>query len=440
MFLAALPLVLSLGCATQRPSSDLGARLDALLTRYEAYGFSGTVLVAKDDGIVLHKGYGLADRERAIRNDTSTRFEFASLTKPFTAAAILQLEDQGALSTADLVSRHLGAFPPPKDSATIHHLATHTAGLVPDGAELDYGPDRERFITSVKNVPAESIPGERYRYTNAGYSALAAVVEKASGQTFEAYVREQLFKRAGLVIAHFRGEVADAKLARGYFGTPAKIEVSTPPPYQWGVRGSGGMIMTVDEMYRWHRALHGGRVLSQRQMEKMFYPWPEEGYGWHVMKDRDGRALISKGGGMPEYASQLLYFPDDRLVVIWASNNLQQRWRQALNRSVPATAFGSAVVLPPARLATSLAPYIGRYVAASGAVFEIAANDGYLYVRGEEKSLPTSLLFYATGANVFTGFDPSRVELTEMRFEVGSDGGVRTMTVGELSAKREAAR
>lgn len=437
-FLLALTLVLPLGCATQPVHPDRGKSLDALLTRYETYGFSGTVLVAKDDKVILHKGYGLADRERGIRNDTNTRFEVASLVKTFVSAATLQLEERGALATSDPLSRHLGDFPPAKSAATVHHLATHTGGLVLEGVDLDYGTDRARFLDSVKRVAADSVPGERYRYSNAGFSTLAALVETVSGQTLEAYAREHLFKPAGLKDTYFRGEVgADPRLARGYVGTPAKIEVSTPPPYQWGVRGSGGLIMTVEDLYRWHRALHQGRVLSPQQKEKMFHPWPTEGYGWHVGKDESGRRLIRKGGGMPEYATQVLFYPDERLVIVWASNNLQQRWRQALNRAIPATLIGTEAVVPPKPINVSLEMYTGRYVTSSGLTFDLTMTDGYLYVTGDEKSLPVQLRFLPTGKHSFTGFDPTRVVRTEMSFEIDAEGNIGSVTIGELTARRK---
>jgi CubicO group peptidase (beta-lactamase class C family) len=313
---------LTTACATQQSRN-----LDALLRGYEAEGFSGVVLVAKNDRVVLHEGYGFADKERRIRNTTSTRFEIASLTKTFTAAAVLRLEAGGALRTTDLLSQHLGEFPPEKATATIHHLATHTAGLVPDGADLGEGTDREQFIAAVKNVMRESAPGERYRYTNAGYSLLAAVIEKVSGQSYESYVRQHFFPRAA-----FRGD-DEPRLAKGY-GADGKL--STPPPLRWATRGAGGMIASVEEVYAWHRALHGGRVLDAAQLAKMFHDWPEEeGYAWHVTRDAKGRRFIHKGGGMREYASQILYYPDERLVIIWASNDLKKRWRQTLNSEIP---------------------------------------------------------------------------------------------------------
>jgi CubicO group peptidase (beta-lactamase class C family) len=161
----------------ERIEGPIGGAVDALLRRYhEEGGFAGTVLVASGGEIVLLRGYGLADRERKVANAPDTLFEMNSMTKIFTAAAVLQLERQGKLATTDLLAKHLGPFPAAKSAATIHHLATHTAGLVMDGADLEGESDREVFIRSVKETPIESPPGEKYRYTNAGFSLLAAVV------------------------------------------------------------------------------------------------------------------------------------------------------------------------------------------------------------------------------------------------------------------------
>jgi CubicO group peptidase (beta-lactamase class C family) len=316
--------------------------LHTLLSGYEAQGFSGTVLVAKDGRIVLHRGYGLADRERGIRNGTETLFEVASITKTFTATAILQLEAAGKLRTADLLSQHLGPFPPEKAAATIHHLATHTGGLVPDGYDLGPREDRDTFIEAVKRAPLESTPGERYRYTNAGFSTLAAIVEKKSGIPFETYVLERLAKRAGMRDVYFRGSLppsAAARVARGYVAASegsTEAKESTPPPYQWSTRGSGALITTVADVYRWHTALRTGRVLARAELDKMFHPWPNEGYAWHVQRDAKGRHMIHKGGGMPEYASQIVEYPEQGVVIVWASNDLRKRWRQDLNRGISA--------------------------------------------------------------------------------------------------------
>lgn len=324
MRLLALAVLLATGCTSATRNDEV----HTLLKGYESQGFSGTVLVVKDGRVVLHEGYGLADRERGIRNDKDTLFEVGSINKIFTAAAILQLQARGALKTTDPLSKHLGEFPPEKASATIYHLSTHTGGLVPDGHDLGDGSSRDVFIENVKRAPRESVPGESYRYTNAGYSVLAAIIEKVSGIAYETYVRN-LAREAGLRDIYFRGETLPRPMAKGYKGDPP--QVSIPPNYRWGTRGAGGMITTVEDVYRWIRFLQ-----RNDDMKEMWVERPSETYAWHVERDAKGRRFIHKGGGMQEYAAQILHYPDDRLVIIWASNNLQRRWRQDLNRGIPA--------------------------------------------------------------------------------------------------------
>jgi CubicO group peptidase (beta-lactamase class C family) len=423
---AVLLVLLATGCAT-RPA--IRGDLHALLTRYESYGFSGTVLVVKDGRVVLHEGYGFADRERGIRNGPETLYEVGSLNKTFTAAAILQLEARGALTTNDPLSRHLGPFPPAKTTATIHHLATHTAGLVPDGTDLGAGTDREDFVENVKRVPAESVPGERYRYTNAGYSVLAAIVERLSSMPYEAYVRERLAKPAGLREIYFRGGPTPRPMALGYEGTPPKVIV--PPPLRWGTHGAGGMIATVGELHRWYLALQ-----ADPEMRKMFEERPEEeGYAWHVDRDAVGRRMIHKGGGMPQYASQMIHYPDDRLVIIWASNNLQQRWRQALNRGIAAVAFGTEAVVPPPRVAGGdLGALAGSYATDSGKRLQLVQLEDYLHALENELGVPIGMPFFRTGERELTGFNPTRLTLTRMTFD--GDQVTVSLPEGQVVARK----
>jgi CubicO group peptidase (beta-lactamase class C family) len=408
--------------AADRVDGPVGARIDSLLARYAAFGFEGAVLVARDGRVVLVKGYGLADHGRQIPNSAGTLFEMNSITKTFTGAAILRLEADGKLHTTDSLFRFLGPLDGPKRGATIEHLATHTAGLVreADGARLD-GSSREAFIGSIRRLPAESPPGERYRYTNAGFSALAAVVEIASGESYDGYLRRHLFGPAGMTVAGFRGEFRpdDPRLAHGYVGTPAGLEPGPPNPYAWGTIGAGGIVTTVGEMYRWHVALHDGRIVPEAQRTEMFAPRPTEAYGWHVGTGPHGRQ-IDKGGGSPDFASQLLYFPDHGLVVIWASNNLRQRWRRTLNAGIVAAALGETATAPPAVTAipaATLNARAGRYRAASGEIVELRAGPGYLYAADSALGVPADLMFFPQSPSEFTGFDPVRGTLVPLRFQ-----------------------
>ena len=425
--LAALPALLAFAQAPQesdslareRVAGALGARIDAQLTRYAGYGFSGTVLVVRDGGIVLLKGYGLADVERGVRNTAATRFEMNSMTKMFTAAAILQLAARDRLRLDAPAVRYLPGFPPAKQGATVEQLASHTAGLIVEGSNLA-GDSRDAFVRDVARTPVESPPGERYRYTNGGYSLLAAIVETVSGQTYEEYLRRHAFAPAGMRTALFRGEVpaGDPRFAHGYVGTPASLRPGPPNPYVWGTIGAGGVWATVGDMYRWLVALEAGRILPDAQRRLLTTPPrppSQEAFGWHVGTP-DGRPRIDKGGGSDDFASQLLYYPRDRVVVIWASNNLRQRWRQTLNRAIPALVFGGeAVDLPPALPMTRemLGASSGRFVAGRDTV-DLLAGPAYLYAGENRLGIPTGVMFFPQDETHFTAYDPATRALTRL--------------------------
>jgi CubicO group peptidase (beta-lactamase class C family) len=254
-----------------------------------------------------------------------TLFNVASVGKIFTAAAVLKLEMKGKLKTSDLISKYLGEFPGEKSGATIHHLLTHTAGLIVDGATLDYS-SRKAFVQSVKDTPMESKPGEKYRYTNAGYTLLAALVEEVSGQSFESYLQENIFKPAGLNSTGYPWDKKfdDAPVAVGYVGD--KLEELKPAPRAtniFGSRGSGNLITAVGDLYQWTQALRQNKVLSEQAKKKMFtaYAHVDEGYGWHVTKTARNTTMVHRGGGMPDFESQVQWYIDENTVVIFTVNN-----------------------------------------------------------------------------------------------------------------------
>ena len=324
----------------QTPAS-LPSRLQAVMRDFAAEGFSGVILVERRGTLEFLKAYGYADRRRKIRNTPGTRFEMASLTKPFTAAAILKLQEQGKLRTSDRIDRYIGPLPPPKDLATIHHLALHRAGLVVSGASPS-GDSREKFLQDIRTSPAESKPGDQYRYTNAGYGVLAAIIEIVSGHPYNDYVRQEILRPLGLREAYFSGETVPG-LAFGYQQPPYD-----PEPFSGAQRaawdhGAGGMTISVPDLLMAFKGLRSGKALSKASLEIMFHPWPEEGYGWHVRKDAGGRRLIEKGGGHPAYASHLLHYPDDQVTIIWVTNSLHKRFRADLNRRLSDAVLGVAV-------------------------------------------------------------------------------------------------
>jgi CubicO group peptidase (beta-lactamase class C family) len=414
-----------------RVVGPLGARLDTHLTRLAAYGFTGTVLVAGDGQVVLLKGYGLADVDRGIPNSGGTRFEMNSMTKMFTGVAILRLAAQGRIRLSDPIARYFTSLPPAKQRATISQLATHTSGLIVRGTPLA-GDSREAFVRDVARTPIESPPGERYRYTNAGFSLLAALIEKVSGEPYEHYLRHHLFIPAGMTSALFRNEIPrnDPRFAHGYVGTPQGLEPGPPNPYVWGTIGAGGVWCTVGDMYRWVTALEGGRVLGQAEWRTLLAPPPPpalEAFGWHVETTGDGGDLIQKGGGSDDFASHILYYPHEHVVVIWASNNLRQRWRRTLNGVLPKLIFDStdADSLPPvvALPAATLQARSGRYFS-TGKPLELLAGPGYLYAAANALRVPIDVMFFPQDTLHFTAFDPSTGQRTRLSFDPDLGGSM----------------
>lgn len=414
--------------AQTRISGAQGAALDAQLTRFSDYGFSGTVLVVKNRHIVLLKGYGLANVERHVTNTAATRFEMNSMGKMFTGISILQLAAAGKLALDEPLNRLLGAFPPDKQ-ATITHLATHTAGLVVAGADLDTA-SRNAFVSSMKRMPRESAPGEKYRYTNAGYSLLAAVVEAASHETYEHYLTEHLFRPAGMTTARFRNTIQpnDPLYAHGYVGTPAELLPGPPNPYVWGTIGAGGVWTTVGDMYRWLVAVQDGVVVPASQRATLFAP-PKppslEAFGWHVIpRTPTTRSRIEKGGASDDFASQMTWFPDDSLVVIWASNNLRLRWRRTLMQVIPAIVFDSAPPLLPSivQLAEEdLARFAGTTLVGRDTL-ELRTGSGYLYALANRLEVPVNVLFFVEKLGSFVAFDPAARKITRLLFKDGKPG------------------
>jgi CubicO group peptidase (beta-lactamase class C family) len=313
----------------------VGAELDRYLARLAAYGYSGSVLVAKGGRVLLHKGYGLADRASGQPYTAETLFDIASISKQFTAAAILKLEMTGRLKVTDPLGRFFPEAPADKAAITLHQLLTHTSGLR-DTFGDEYEPvTRQELLRRVFASRLLGPPGRRYRYSNGGYSVLAAVVEVASGETYDGYLRGQLFAPAGMRHTGFRLPARDlALVAHGYtaegpWGTPLDHPWAADGPY-WDLRGNGGILSTTGDLYRWHLALAGDRVLSRSEREKYIRPYVSEGrwaktdyaYGWSVGKSPTGKLEVSHIGGNSAFESDFRRYLGDDAVIIVSGNSI----------------------------------------------------------------------------------------------------------------------
>lgn len=316
-------------------AGPIGERVDRLLCEQEEKGFSGVALVAQGGRVLLHKGYGWADAGKQSPFRPDTAFDIGSVTKQFTAAAIVKLVEQGKVGFDDTLDRYFPDVPPGKRAITVHQLLTHTSGL-PDAVGDDYEKlTKAGLLERAWRAELSSEPGKVYRYSNVGYSVLAAVIERASGKGYEEFLRANLFlpagmNRTGYVLPDWPKE----HLARGItrrgrdWGTPLDHPWDKSGPY-WNLLGNGGMLSTAGDLYLWQRALERGTVLGKDGAARMFTPHVKEGlissthygYGWSIAKSPRGTRVIEHNGGNGIFYANLQWFVDEKTLVVLASND-----------------------------------------------------------------------------------------------------------------------
>lgn len=280
---------------------ELGRALDAHLSALDvgAGGFCGAALVAVGGRIVLEKGYGIADADTKAPIAHDAIFDWASISKQFTAAAVLKLEQSKKLTIDDTLEKHFKKqVPQDKRPITLKMMLTHTSGLE-KGFRSEWKWDsssRDSLFELVLGLPLTAKPGEKFEYNNTPYGFLAGLVERLSKESFEDYCIDQLFRPAGMQSASFIGHASlDLKrVPRDDRGKGAPFPYG--PVLTWGYRGCGGVMASVHDMFLWDRALRDDKVLSSTAKTKFFTP-AKEGYalGWYVGQDA-GATRIEHGG------------------------------------------------------------------------------------------------------------------------------------------------
>lgn len=355
-------------CDLDVVKGELGAKIDEYLTRITPFGFSGAALVAKNGEVILNKGYGMAIRSEKMPNTSKTVFSTGSITKQFTAAAIMKLEMQGKLNTNGLITEYFDSVPQDKSAITLHHLLTHTSGLVQDvGMDYDVAP-RDETVEKMLAQPLEFDPGERFEYTNVGYSLLAAIVEHVSGQSYEEFLDEHLFKPAGMSFTGYRKPDWDQRVvAHWYVGAVDNgIALDKPYPY-WNLMGNGGILSTTEDMYKWHLALLGNDILSEDVKKKLYTPFLNEyAYGWDVMDSPHGTLIKHDGGSTLGNAAEIRRYTDADIVIIVFCNadGGEVLFEKEVREKIEALVFGLDVEIPPQVLQHDtdyLKQFIGTY-------------------------------------------------------------------------------
>jgi len=335
LVLAALMLLPSCSARDEGSTAGPEARLATLLADYDGAGRPAACVLARRRGAVVYERcFGMADMEAGTAASPVTDFRLASLTKQFTATAILGLVAAGKLETRTTLREVFPDFPPYGDSITIHHLLTHTSGLI-DYEDLmpedDTTQIRDAGVLALMKSQDSTYypPGAEFRYSNSAYAVLAMVVERLSGKPFGTYLRENIFEPLGMAgtVAHEEGVTAVPHRAYGYSPADGGSWQRTDQSTTSAVLGDGGIYTSLDDMNRWLAVVEGrdtllapdvfGRAFDEATLAEG--RGTGYGYGWYLDTDRGHRRWWHNGSSIG-FRNEVQRFPDDDLTVLFLSN------------------------------------------------------------------------------------------------------------------------
>lgn len=408
VFNALLALLVLVGFAptARAGSSDAAAdlsleqRLDALARgHYSNPNAPGAaVLVMVDGKPVLRKGYGVADVEKARPITPETIFRLGSITKQFTAVAVLQLVQAGKVSLDDPITKWVPDFDAQGKTITVENLLSHTSGIPSYTSDPGYMAGMERDMTPreivavVEGKPLEFDPGERFKYSNTNYVLLGMLIEKASGKSYADYLQEHIAKPLGLADTRYGGsDSASDRHARGY--EPAGSDgyrparpLSMTQPY-----AAGAIESTVDDLAKWTLALAEGRAVDPTLLRRAWTPFKTTaqpspyGYGWSIRNDaKNGERWISHGGGINGFMTDAVWIPEKNVYVAVLHNALGDAPPEALVRQLALEAVGRpmkkrvAVALP----AETLDRYVGVYALAPEFKLTVTREGEKMFIQG----------------------------------------------------------
>lgn len=377
----ALLLVLLASAAAQDPTPKFDEYLSELVKQKR---FTGSVLVARDGKVIFSKGYGFANAEFEIPNTPQTKFRLGSVTKQFTAAAVLLLQERGKLSVQDPICKYIENCPTAWSEITIHHLLSHTGGIPNFTSFPDYLPKMmmpvttQEMIARFKDKPLDFKPGEKWAYSNSGYFLLGHIIEKASGEAYESFLEKNIFEPLKLTSTGYdhHGTILK-KRATGYSMRKGEMVNSLPidmtQPYS-----AGALYSTVEDLFQWNEALFSGKLLSAKSLEAMLTPVKNDyGYGLGI-QTKAGRRIISHGGGINGFSTVLTRFADEKLTLVVLRNaDYGSPAPGPISQALAAIVFGEKYEIPGTTVAVKVDPklydaYAGRYELAPNFILTIS--------------------------------------------------------------------
>ncbi len=431
----------------KKPGSPFEASVDSIAeAAIKARSIPGlSVAVMRGTQVVMAKGYGFADLERKIPAAPETIYQLGSISKQFTAAAIMRLVELGKVRLGDPLTKYLPDYPTQGHTVLVRHLLHQTSGIkefftVPGFDELENGSperySRTDLINLFKKEPFQFAPGERWAYSNSNYTLLGVIIEKATGMTYEQYLQEALFQPLGLSSTHSCGvRPAAPNFAKGYVLKDGSIGAA-PPVNMNSAIGDGGLCSSVLDLLRWTRALVTGRAVSKSSYKQMIASEivrrgdrPDYGFALSLIS-LDGRRRLGHNGEITGFTGALAYYPDDDLTVAVLANR-SQIWPETIEKAIARVALGmeTPVVKDLPMSPVERQRYIGTY---DFGVYplRIFEEGGTLKLDMKLGRLPYELLYQ--GDQTFVArTDPDAIRLTFSML-----GGRADKLVLEMAAMR----
>lgn len=435
-----LVLLLSSGLAAQAglPRQDsLTSRLRAQLDGLAALGWAGSLMVAHGEEVLFAEGFGLADRRASVPVGRDAISPLASVSKVFTAAAVFELERSGELRLDDPITAHLEDVPESKRGITIAHLLTHSAGMPMYLPYEHHGMGIEEALAQSLRAETRFPPGTAYAYSNVDYTLLGILVEKVSGQPFLDFLTEHVFEPAGMreTMAYSAVEATGKRVPRGYGDEDPGASYLDWPELSWVTTGGGGLVSTLDDLFRFHLALREHKILDEDQSRRAYTDQiGGMGFGWFVDRTRRGTKIVHHGGSTDKgYTANVQRYLDEDVLMVLFLNTSDALYRgfgphHALSSRLSRVVFGESMPVPPSPRGEGLdvRPFAGRYEVGDSRL-ELMRQGGHWIIAAEGQEAVNALVPHERASfREFAAANERSVELTgRLRTELdAADGAV----------------
>jgi CubicO group peptidase (beta-lactamase class C family) len=441
------PIILLFFFAHSTVGQELTKEFDALMSEtFKDDGPGAVALVIKDEKVLYRKAFGMANLELGVKMKPENIFRIGSITKQFTASAILKLRDEGKLSLDDAITKYIKDYPTHGHEITIKHLLTHTSGIKSYTALAEWDAEVKKrehtpkeVIDVFKHQPMDFDPGEQWKYSDSGYFLLGYIIEIVSGKTYEKYIDTEFFRPLGMVSSSYGSTSRIIPNRASGYGRDENGYINAPFLNMTNPYAAGALLSNVDDLYKWYSAVMEDKVISKASREEAHSTYKLKngkttgyGYGW-LIGNIQGSLTISHPGGINGFLTSSMYLPEEKLFVAVFSNCTCNPPRNILNK-VAALAIGKPFTsIKKIELDDAITDkYLGKYELTPNFVISIFKEKSKIYTRATGQSKIEIIPFEK---NKFSLVNVD-VKLT---FNVDENGKVSSLTLhqdGDYEAKK----